>query len=202
MGIVLIGIFIIYVIITIVALVIVVKLSPNKKWKWISGLLVVLTSVLFPIWDIPIGKINFNNLCETQAGQFIYKQVKLGEEYFLKPGERDSSYQHITHPLAYAKGGELNLEKIKQDYVIDTTFDRKYSRWGHIYKRETTITSKQNNEVLSSAISFYYRSGWLISSLMFDRAGRDVCPTNALPGNKEYIHVTIINNTFQSGPRQ
>lgn len=202
MGLVLLGVFISYVIITIVVLVIVVKVIPSKKWKWISGIVVVLASVLIPTWDIPIGRINFNHLCETQAGQFIYKQIPLGEEYFLKPGERDLRYQHDSHPSAYAKGGELNMGKIKQEYMINTKLDRDYSRWGHIYKWETIISTVQSNEILSRAVSFHYRGGWLGSRLMFGRAGREVCPENALPGIKEYIHVTIVNKTFQRGVRQ
>jgi len=198
MGIVILGVFIGYVVISLVALVIVVKLASGKKWKWISGLMVVLTSILIPTWDIPIGRINFNRLCETQAGQFIYKEVPLSEEYFLMTGERNTRYSNPLAESYYAKGGEINMEKVKQDYVIDTTFDKKFSRWGYIYKRETIVTRKNNNEILSRAISFYYRSGWLFQGLMDGRAGQNACPKNALPGNNKYIHMTIVDNTFQS----
>mgnify|MGYP000641592719 CR=1 FL=1 len=92
MGIVIVGAFIVYVVISLVILVIIVKLAPKGKWKWISGLMIILTSILIPTWDIPIGRINYNNLCDKQAGQFIYKQVALGDEYFLKQGEKSPDF--------------------------------------------------------------------------------------------------------------
>lgn len=198
MGIAVLGVFIIYIVITLVVLVIAVKFSTGKKRKWISVLLVVLTSILIPTWDIPIGRINFSHLCKTQAGQFIYKQVPLSDEYFLEQGERNLRYQHDSHPFAYAKGGELNLEKVKEEYVINTTFDRDYSRWGHVFMHETTIASMQDKQILSRAVSFYYRGGWLMAPLFDNRAGQHVCPENGLPGSNQYIHETILDKTFQS----
>lgn len=153
--------------------------------------------ILIPTWDIPIGRINFNNLCETQAGQFIYKQVPLSDEYFLSAGERNLRYQKNSK-FTYAKGGELDLERVKQDYVINTILDRDYSRWGYIYKLETTISSTQDKEILSRAVTFFYRDGWLTAPLLDGRGGQHVCPENGLPGSDQYIHEAIIDKTFQS----
>ena len=152
MGIAILLVSIAYIIISLVVLVIVISFAPGKKWKCISGLLVIVTSILIPTWDIPIGIINFQHLCESKAGEFIYKTVPLGEEYYLKAGERDLRYQGNSK-FAYTKGGELNLEKVKQNYIIDTAFDRNYSRWGHIYKRETIIMNKKNRLFFSKIIN-------------------------------------------------
>jgi len=198
MGMAILGIFIIYVVITLVVLAIAVKFSSGKKWKWIAATLIMLTSILIPTWDIPIGRINFNHLCKTQAGQFIYKKISLGDEYFLKAGERDLRYQYDGHPFAYAKGGELKLERVKREYIINTTFDRDYSRWGHIFMRETTISSIQDKKILSRAVSFYYRGGWLVAPLYDNRAGQNVCPEDGLPGSNHYIHEAIFDKTFKS----
>ncbi len=197
MGIAVLGGFIIYIVITLVVLAIAVKFVSGKKRKWISALLVVLTSILIPTWDIPIGRINFNNLCKTQAGQFIYKQVPLSDEYFLKEGERDLRYQHDSHPLAYAKGGELNLERVKQEYVINTTFDRNYSRWGYIFMRETTIASMVGKKILSRAVSFYYRGGWIMSS--FEGGSSIYCPSEAraIKSRPYSIHSNLPDKTFK-----
>ncbi len=145
---------------------------------------------------IPIGRINLSHLCKTQAGQFIYKQVPLGEEYFLKAGERDLRYFENSK-FAYAKGGELNLERVKQDYEINRNCDKEYSRLGYINKRETTITTIQNNEIISRAVSFQYGGGWLTDSLSGGRAIIKTCPGNGKPGGSRYIHVTIFDNSFQ-----
>jgi len=197
MGIAILGIFIIYIVITLAVLVIAVKFSTEKKRKWVVASLVILTSILIPTWDIPIGRINFNHLCKTQAGQFIYKQVPLSDEYFLSAGERDLRYQRDTHPFAFAKGGELNLEMVKQDYVIKRNYVQGLSRWGYINKRETSITTLQDKDTLSYAISFQYGGGWLSDTLAGGRAIIKTCPGDGNPGGDRYIHVTIIDNTFQ-----
>lgn len=196
MGIAILGVFIVYIVITLVVLVIVVKFVTGKKRKWISALLIILTSILIPTWDIPIGRINFSHLCKTQAGQFINKQVSLSEEYFLKAGERNLRYQENSE-FAYAKGGELNLEMVKQDYVIKRNYDKGLSRWGYINKRETSITNLQDKDTLSYAISFQYGGGWLSDTLAGGRAIIKTCPGDGNPGGDRYIHVTIIDNTFQ-----
>ena len=202
MGIVFLGVFIVYIVITFIVMIVAVKLVPKGKWKWISAFLVILISILIPTWDIPIGIINYNNLCEKEAGQFIYKQVELGDKYFLKQGERNTRYSNPHAENYYAKGGELNLEKVKQDYLINTTFDRNHSRWGHIFMRETIISSKEGNKILSRAISFYYRGGWLVSRLMDGRAGGNYCPREAIATkNRPYsIHTNLPNMTFKERP--
>ena len=197
MGIVIVGIFIGYVVISLVVLVIVVKLTPKGKWKWLTGLMVILTSILIPTWDIPIGRINFNRLCETQAGQFIYKEVPLGDEYFLKAGERNTRYSNPRAEFYYAKGGELNLEKVKESYSIDTRNMRNYSRWGNVFKRVTTITSLYDHVTLSRAISFHYGGGWLVHSIAGGTS--KVCPQEGkLSRTRPYtIHSNLSDMTFK-----
>lgn len=197
MGLVLLGVFLGYVIITLVILIVVVKFVPSGKWKWISGILVLLISILIPTWDIPIGRINFNRLCETQAGQFIYKKVPLGEEYFLELGERNTRYSNPRAENYYAKGGELNLEKVRQNYSIDTSNVRNYSRWGNIFKRITTITSKSDNTILSRAISFHYGGGWLVHSIAGGTS--KVCPDSAKLSRDRSgtIHSNLPEMTFE-----
>ena len=160
--------------------------------------MVVLTSILIPTWDIPIGRINFNHLCETEAGQFIYKQVPLDEEYFLKVGERNTRYSNPRSELYYAKGDELNLKRIEQDYVIDTHNNRNYSRWGHIFKRETTIITLRGKETLSRAVSFHYGSGWMNNFFSIGMTGSKVCPPEGRLGkNRAYtIHSNLPDKTF------
>ncbi len=51
MGIAILGIFIIYIVITLAVLVIAVKFSTEKKRKWVVASLVILTSILIPTWD-------------------------------------------------------------------------------------------------------------------------------------------------------
>jgi hypothetical protein len=197
MGFLLVGIVFIYAVITLIIIIVVAKINKEKKQKWIAVGTVLVISILIPTWDIPIGRINFNSLCNNEAGQFIYKQIPLGEEYFLKEGERNTRYDNPMAPAYIAKGGELNLERIKQDYLIKTVFDKKYSRWGYIYKRETTVSTMNYDEIFSRSISFYFRGGWFFQVFMDGRAGQNVCPDNALPSSKEYIHMTLVDKTFQ-----
>ena len=68
-----------------------------------------------------------------------------------------------------------------------------------LYKRETIVSRKNNNEILSRAISFYYRSGWLFQGLMDGRAGGDYCPQDAIAKkNRPYsIHTNLPDMTFK-----
>jgi len=194
MGIAILGGFIVYIVITLAVLVIAVKYFTGIKRKWVVSSLVILISILIPTWDIPIGRINFNHLCNTQAGQFINKQVSLSDEYFLKAGERNIRYFEHSK-FAYAKGGELDLERVKQNYVINSNYDKDYSRWGYIYKLETKIIFIQDKQILGRAVTFFYRGGWLMAS--FEGGGSIDCPDKSLLGSNKDIHETIIDKTFQ-----
>ncbi len=192
------GTLFIYVVFTLIIVFVVVKINEEKKQKWIAATIVIVISILIPTWDIPIGRINYHNLCKNEAGQFIYKQVELGEEYYLKEGERDLRYTHDNHPYAFAKGGELNLERVKQDYVINRNYYRDYSKWGHIRKRVTTITSLLKGEIFGQAVSFHYGSGWVLKKIFNVGSGRISCPSDAfaIESRPYSIHSNLPDKTF------
>lgn len=172
-------------------------LGKRKCWRWCRWWTIGLVMFLIPTWDIPIGRVYFNHLCNTEAGMFVYQDVQLPEEYFLKAGERNNRYPDRSEH-AYAKGGELNLDRVKTAYDIKMDIDREYSVWGHISKMTTKITDKSSGEVLSESISFGSRGGWLFSMTPTPGIGRE-CPDTVRPvkGRLHTLHSVLPEKTFE-----
>ena len=55
----------------------------TPKAKGIAQALTLLTFVFIPTWDIILGKLYFNHLCETEGGLKIYKTVEGVEGFYL-----------------------------------------------------------------------------------------------------------------------
>ena len=197
MGILIFGMFVIYVAVTLLLAFLVTIAFPDPKRKRIALLSVIVLSILLLVWDIPVGKINFSRYCESEAGQFILKRVRLGPEYFLKPGEPNKRY-FPRDELYYAKGGELNLERVINDYEINSKRENDFSRWGHIRMRKTTIVHKDTSEILSRATSFAYGGGWLMDWISDGHSGSNVCPAEAKSSrSRPYtIHSNLADLTF------
>ena len=195
MGLIVLIAFAIYVLLSIGLAVGAQYLGKRKGWKWCRWWTVGLVMLLIPTWDILPGYLYFTYLCNTKAGVFVYEQVELPEEYFLKAGDGDERYQKRS-PHAYALGDELNQKKIEEDYRVQYRFDRDYSYWGHLFMNETVILNSSGKK-LGAARSFYYRGGWVFSSLLMGMAGSHVCPDEGSPGSSEFIHSSIFEKVFK-----
>ena len=194
MGLIVLIVFAVYVLLSIGLMIAAHFFGKRKNLKWCNWWVIGLVMVLIPTWDILPGRLYFSYLCNTEAGMFIYQTVELPEEYFLKAGDRNARYQSNSKKY-YAEGGELNLEQIKENYSIDTEFDKEFSNWGHLFKRETTISEME--DVLGRATSFYYRGGWVTAPLHDNRAGSHACPEGAVPKDSQpSIHSNLADAIF------
>lgn len=132
--------------------------------------------VLIPTADVIVGKIYFRYLCNTQSGQFVYKTVEVGDEYFLKSGELDKSkFGKDPSGYAIAEGGEFNIENIRAKFDMPfSAITTSQSDLFHITKWTYFIKRKNNSELLSESISFLYKGGW-VENIYNMGAGRR-CP--------------------------
>lgn len=195
MGIIVLGVLLVYILLSIGLMAGAQYLGKRKGWKWSRWWTVGLVMLLIPTWDIPIGWVYFKYLCETQAGMFVHEKVKLSDEYFLDPGERNPRYQS-TSRHAYARGGELDVIRIKKDYDIRSNLDRDYAILGSIHELRTTIRDDRG-EVIAVAVSYFFRGGWLSKPLLGGRSGKTVCPRAGMPGSKGDIHEGVIDSAFE-----
>ena len=163
MGLIIIPIFIAYIVLSVVIVIGAFRSGRHDRCKWCKGVIAGLLMFLIPTWDIPIGRLNFHNSCEKESGIFIYHTVSVPDEYFLKPGERDLNY-HENTKFAYARGGELNYSKIRENYTIRHKSKNNYSRWGHINMNEMVVSEKSGS-VLGKLVTLHYTGGWLLAPL-------------------------------------
>ncbi|MDP2199090.1 MAG: hypothetical protein Q8K01_10940 [Sulfurimicrobium sp.] len=156
----------------------------RRAAKWAVVLGVLLAFFLIPTGDVIIGNYYFAHLCEKEGGANIYKTVELGDEFFLKPGEIDVN----TAGRLPAKGGELNIKKIKTGYSI-TTDSRLVSNTLHIEKHITTISDPQSGQVLATDTQFFHFGGWLENNIRMDVHG-DSCPAKTMGLDLVFKHIT------------
>ena len=150
-----------------------VKLSKRFKQrgtKLAGGVGVFLLLFALPFGDEIAGRIYFGYLCEAEGGPKIYKTVEIGKEYFLLPGEIDTN----TAGRLPAKGGELNLNKLKEKFSF-TMDSIKISRLFRIERDVKIIKDTQSGETLGSDTHFLYFGGWLVNSTSPHVSGKS-CP--------------------------
>ncbi|MDH5191908.1 MAG: hypothetical protein OEW89_11755 [Gammaproteobacteria bacterium] len=157
-----------------VSLLIAVKLGKRFQGagvKFIGGLVIFGVAFLLPFADEIAGRVYFNYLCNSEGGSKIYKSVEVGREYFLLPGEIDMN----TAGRLPAKGGELNMNKLKEKYSFITN-STKISSLFRIQKRVVIVKDNLSDEVMGENINFLYFRGWLINSTSPHVSGKS-CPT-------------------------
>lgn len=120
--------------------------------------------LLIPLADMIVGQLYFRYLCSTYSGQFVYKTVELSDEYILKPGEIDK-YGRGSAPGGYAtaKGGEINRVKLRDRYDLSLFERDTYSRLLNITRIRSGIRDKTSGRLLSEAVSFNHRWGWIFN---------------------------------------
>jgi hypothetical protein len=147
------------------------------------------------MWDIVPGYIYFYSVCATESGQRIYKTVELSSEYFMSAGESDLSRRDEWGKYPIAKGGELNMLKLKERYTHTNQHDRNYSKLFHITKVYSFVQDKKTNQTFGDATSFYYSGGWLENTL-FEFPSQRWCP-GATTDNGS-IHATLEEKIFMA----
>jgi hypothetical protein len=134
------------------------------------GLGVVALVLIVPFGDEIAGRIYFSYLCETEGGSKIYQTVEIGKEYILLSGEIDAN----TAGRLPVKGGELNLNKLKEKYSFETD-SVKFSRLFRIERDVKTIRVAQSGKTLASDANLFYFGGWLVNATSPHVSGKS-CP--------------------------
>lgn len=187
------GLIVLVIIITYfsIALFFIYKVKGLKKKVFVS-----LIFILIPTADDIVGHVYFSYLCNTQAGQFVYKRVEVGDEYLLRPGEIDKSRRgESPDGFAIAKGGEINKEKLRERYDFPFSKKETFSKIFHIYKRERIISDKINNNILSKSTSFLYGGGWVVNIYPVG-IPPCYCKETHMPTSKANIHARLFDKTF------
>lgn len=169
-----------------------------KTWK--GKTLVVLVFVLIPVGDVIVGRTYYHYLCAKYAGQEIYRVVELGDEYYLKSGEPDTSTSAINMaPFTRSDGAKINKEKFRLDFDVPfSRVNRNYVKGLYISKYERVIRDKRSNEVLSRSISLGHNGGWVKHNSGLHPRGGVCCPKDRCrPTSKENLHSTLLSKTFR-----
>ena len=100
---------------------------------------------LFLFWDTIPARIEFNKLCERDAGIHIYKTIEISSEYF--------------------DDGVLDYERLKEEkmYVYErkrVDINSKYN----ISKLHNLITV--NNKVYAEVFIYTYKGGWFFNRII------------------------------------
>lgn len=184
------------------AYLIIVIIFAKLAFKWRGGkqrvaIFFLLAVVLIPTWDIPLDRYRFNRLCEQEAGIFVYQKVGLPAEFFYTSGEpiekiiyREDGGSGLR--TVKATGNEINLDKLKERYVIDDSFDNSIADWGKVSRLATTVSDGE--EVLGQSVSLYGEFGWF--SLKFSLGANGTCPDISPHPGYVSIHEKIINDIF------
>jgi len=145
-----------------------------KGWKKKTIALAVF--ILIPTADVIVGNIYFKYVCSQYSGVFIYKEVGIGDEYYLQLDEEDTSRWIIKLDFLTKKNGQkINREKFSQRYLFEFNTPETYSKKLNISKRVKPIIDRNINETLSEIIKFSYGGGWVENIYKVTGSGR-ACP--------------------------
>jgi hypothetical protein len=141
----------------------------SAKRRWLFGGLVGLALILFPVWDEIAGGIYFHSLCRQEAGTQVFRTVQVGEEFVLRPGETDFN----TAGKLKAKGGELDVKKLSENYQVGTSMEI-VSRYFRIERHITKLYDKKNLEIIAKRVRLMHRGGGLRNTVVHVSA--NTCP--------------------------
>lgn len=179
-GLIVLGIFIVY-----VAIAIGITATVKGAWK----LLVIAVFILIPTWDIIPGKIALARYCEEEGGIKINRSVdgvdgfvSIGggayEEYFTKFGYkyieivkvvRDPRTNNVvgTEYWQVTLGSDGRLKERRVDHPSSKYAYKEAPRLGEgrmafgIVRNVDSIVDLQTNETLATRTEIYWRGNWL-----------------------------------------
>jgi len=145
-----------------------------KGWKKKTIALVIF--ILIPAADVIVGNIYFKYVCSKYSGNYVYKRVGVGDEYYLQVDEEDASRWIFKLDFLIKDNGErINREKFRKDYLFKRERFDHYFESLHISKYKRSIVKKDTNETLSEIIKFSYGGGWVENIYKVTGSGRG-CP--------------------------
>ncbi len=119
----------------------IVKRLPNKKAKWIVGVIFVL----MPTRDDIAGRIYIKYLCETESGVYVYRTVELPADYW----DADGKAKFIT------ADGRADPTMLGDRYAFDWRVQELYSDIFRIKRSARIVTDKKIMMLLVSTSIFY-----------------------------------------------
>lgn len=184
-------------------------LFDTPRARIIARIVVLLTFVLIPTWDIIPGKLYFDHLCRTEGGLKIYKTVEGVEGFYYFPGAEfrqealdQYGYKYVEAGTAASfyryslKDGGLAKEKINQlssKYGVQLLNTDLF--W-NITKYSEIIVNLQTKETLATKRQFYYPGNWVQQKVKPLLGGGRFCPLLPpdSPLNREFYVSTLKPN--------
>ncbi|MEO1766545.1 hypothetical protein [Thiobacter aerophilum] len=177
----LIGGFVIYLAITFAVTVLIVRRFSGRRAKVIAAIISVLVFFLIPMWDVIVGKIYFQYLCEAESGVRVYKTVELGPEYWFPDGR----------PRFITADGLADKTLLGQRYEFSEEWQENHSEIFHIKRHAHVVTDKQTQQILGRYISFIHFGGWLANSTGLQIRG------TGCPSLQEYDYRGFLKQVFK-----
>ncbi|MEX2517365.1 MAG: hypothetical protein WD572_10755 [Gammaproteobacteria bacterium] len=146
------------------------RIPERQKLKTWTQILTVLVFVLIPTWDVLLGRLYFNYLCETEGDIKIHNQAELPTEHWEDGVPRDR--------LERLPGRGFEI-LIGEKFIIESHTIKNYGEPFRIDKEHKVLNNRVTDEVLSEFIYFIYWGGWLINASGLHRSGVS-CPSYRL----------------------
>lgn len=197
MGLIILGIIIVYLTLLIVLMRIAFRAKDNKR---LLAIFFILVLVLVPTWDMPFDRYRFNQLCEKEGGIFVYHQVGLPTEFFLAPGElTKKTIYHRDGAISVrelgAIGYELNSKKIKERFTIRNRTEQNVVSWGVVSKNTTAVFD--GDQLLGKAVSIRGGAGWFLEKFNLGPGRPGItCPKALSKPDYATIHEKLIYKVF------
>lgn len=135
------------------------------KTQNIIKLSVALIFILIPTWDVILGRLYFNYLCDTEGGIRMYKQAELPLKHWKQNGvPRDR--------LVKTPGGGYQIV-IGDRFILERHTIKNYALPFKIEKEHKKLRNKITGELLSEFILFRYWGGWLINNTGLNRSAEN-----------------------------
>lgn len=144
--------------------------------------IVLLIWVLIPTYDVILGKREWRQLCEKEAGTKIYEPIHIGPEWWRE----DDTFEFIDQKTGLLRECRWNnpqpvykclskdlpyIFKIKWQEPVKATF-------GIITKTQQSWINKDTNSVYASRTSINWHGGWL-AALIPNYDYRQSCPISS-----------------------
>lgn len=176
-GLIMLVVLVVYLLVTIAVTRWIVRIPKRASRKLIVGLVSLAVFALIPTWDMILGRMYFNRLCETEVGVQVYETVELDPKYFQKYAE--PNFFSSKSPNYFFKDHSLDEFFLENRYVIERERNRQHSELFNIAKRSYFVIDRKTDQTLGSETYFVYFGGWLVNKTGLVVTG-ETCPLMSL----------------------
>jgi hypothetical protein len=164
----------------------------KSKSKKTSVTVILIFLLYLPLgWDVILGRIYFQYLCDAEGGMHIYQTIELDAKHWDEDGT----------PKFFTEDGWFDAAALGMKYsFMRDTEDAKYF---NISKHTKIILDNSSGKVLADNVAFNYVSGWFIKYTGFHPTGDLSCyyyldapkSKRAFPG--AYLYYGFMQNVFK-----